>query len=291
MVNKKEVEVKIPQESGEDKIVKIYVTRPNNNTIKNADRYRAKTWNQCITDGVLTKKELAKILKERGIWDQSKEEEETEIVRKLQELEKSINGVGVSDKKMKLSDGQKKAIEMRILRNALRELISEKISMEENTAEALSDNAKFDYFVADCTFYENGQKVYSSVEDYNQKSSNEIAFAAAGALAEMMYQLDSKFEDSLPENKWLKKHSLVNQEGRLVDKDGNLVDTDGRRINDLGHYLDDQGRRVDIDGNLLNEDGTYVEQAEYEDDLRSEDSSKETEPKKKKKAEKSEEVV
>lgn len=291
MVNKKEVEVKIPQESGEDKIVKIYVVRPNNNTIKNADRYRAKTWNQCITDGVLTKKELAKILKERGIWDQNKEDEETEIVRKLQELEKSINGVGVSDKKMKLSDGQKKAIEMRILRNALRELISEKISMEENTAEALSDNAKFDYFVADCTFYENGQKVYSSVEDYNQKSSNEIAFAAAGALAEMMYQLDSKFEDNLPENKWLKNHSLVNQEGRLVDKDGNLVDVNGRRINDLGHYLDDQGRRVDIDGNLLNEDGTYVEQAEYEDDLRSEDSSKETEPKKKKKAEKSEEVV
>lgn len=291
MVNKKEVEVKIPQEDGADKTVKIYVTRPNNNTIKNADRYRAKTWNQCITDGVLTKKELAKILKERGIWDQSKEDEETEIVRKLQELEKSINGVGVSDKKMKLSDGQKKAIEMRILRNALRELISEKISMEENTAEALSDNAKFDYFVADCTFYENGQKVYSSVEDYNQKSSNEIAFAAAGALAEMMYQLDSKFEDNLPENKWLKNHSLVNQEGRLVDKDGNLVDVNGRRINDLGHYLDDQGRRVDIDGNLLNEDGTYVEQAEYEDDLRSEDSSKETEPKKKKKAEKSEEVV
>ena len=160
--------------------------------------------------------------------------------------------------------------------------------MEENTAEALSDNAKFDYFVADCTFYENGQKVYSSVEDYNQKSSDEIAFAAAGALAEMMYQLDSKFEDSLPENKWLKKHNLVNQDGALVDRNGETTDLQGRKINKFGHYIDSEGRRVDIDGNLLDEDGNYVEQAIYEDDLR-EDSSKET--KKKKKAEKSEEAI
>ena len=287
MANKKELEVKI-REGETEKIVKIYVVRPTNNTIKNADRYRAKTWNQCITDGVLTKKELSKILKDRGIWNQAKEDEEGEIVKKLQQLEKSLYGIGIGDKKMKLSEGQNIAIEMRLLRNTLRELIAEKITMEENTAEALSDNAKFDYFVADCTFYENGQKVYSSVDDYNQKSSNEIAFAAAGALAEMMYQLDTKFEDSLPENKWLKKHNLVNQDGALVDRNGETTDLEGRKINKFGHYIDSEGRRIDIDGNLLDEDGNYIEQAVYEDDLR-EASSKET--KKKKKAEKSEEVI
>jgi hypothetical protein len=280
MVNKKEVEVKVSQEGGEDKNVKIYVVRPNNNTIKNADRYRAKTWNQCITDGVLTKKELSKVMTDRGIWDEDKDEQERKIVEDIQSLERKLF-LGGGDKKRKLSEGQSIAIEMRKLRGKLRELIGQRLALEENTAEALSDNAKFDYLVADCTFYANGQKVYNSVEDYNQKSSDEIAFAAAGALAEMLYQVDTKFEENLPENKFLKKFNLVNDNLSLVNKEGVTVDSEGRRINEDGYYIDNDGNRVDKDGNRLNEDGTYVFQIEYEDDF--EDSSKETTKKSKKK--------
>lgn len=290
MKTRKDVEVKISQDNGTEKVVKIYVVRPSNNTIKNADRHRAKTWNQCITDGILTKKELSKILKDRGIWDKNKEQEEVEIINKIQSLERKLYlGAGFDGQKAKISDGQKIAIEMRRLRIALRDLIAEKISMEENTAEALSDNAKFDYFVADCTYYENGEKVYTSIEEYNKKSSDEIAFSAASALAEMLYQVDSKFEESLPENKWLKKFNLVNQDLSLVNKNGELVDLDGRKITEDGYYLNNDGKRIDRDGNLLDDDGNYLVQFEYEDDLNTvaeeseEDSSKET--KKKKKAE------
>ena len=263
---KKNVDVKVKKEDGSEETVAIYVVRPNNNTIKNADRYRAKAWNQCITDGVLTKKELGKLMRDRGIWDDDKDEEERKIVEEIQSLERKLF-LGGGDKKRKLSEGQGIAIQMRRLRIKLRELISERLGLEENTAESLSDNAKFDYFVADCTFYANGQKVYKDVEDYNQKSSDEVAFAAAGALAEMMYQVDTKFEENLPENKFLKKFNLVNDELSLVNKAGVLVDVDGRRINDRGHYINEEGKRIDKEGNLLNEDGTYIIQLEYEDDL------------------------
>jgi hypothetical protein len=283
---KKTVDVEITKDDGSKETVGIFVVRPTNATIKNADRYRARTWNQCITEGVLTKKELGKLMRDRGIWDEDKDQEEKAIIQELQDLERKLF-LGGGDKKRKLSEGQNIAISMRRLRAKLRELIGERISLEENTAEALADNAKFDYFVADCTFYANGQKVYKDVEDYNQKSSDQIAFAAAGALAEMMYQVDTKFEEGLPENKFLKKFNLVNDELSLVNKDGVLVDANGKKINELGYYVDDEGRRIDKDGNLLNEDGTYVIQLEYEDDLRQvEDSSKET--KKKKKVEQSE---
>lgn len=275
---KKNVSVEVIKEDGSKHTVEIYVVRPNNNTIKNADRYRAKTWNQCITDGVLTKKELGKLMRDRGIWDEDKDDQERGISESIQSLEQKLY-LGGGDKKRKLSEGQAIALEMRKLRAKLRDLIAERLALEENTAEALSDNAKFDYFVADCTFYSNGQKVYKDVEDYNQKSSDEIAFAAAGALAEMLYQVDTKFEENLPENKFLKKFNLVNEELSLVNKDGIRVDSQGRRINEFGHYIDDQGRRVDKDGNLLEEDGTYVLQVEYQDDAQ--DSSKETKKKKK----------
>jgi hypothetical protein len=278
---KKTVDVEITKDDGAKETVGIFVVRPTNATIKNADRYRARTWNQCITEGVLTKKELGKLMRDRGIWDEDKDQEEKAIIQELQDLERNLF-LGGGDKKRKLSEGQNIAISMRRLRAKLRELIGERISLEENTAEALADNAKFDYFVADCTFYANGQKVYKDVEDYNQKSSDQIAFAAAGALAEMMYQIDTKFEEGLPENKFLKKFNLVNDELSLVNRDGVLVDANGKKINEFGYYVDDQDRRTDKDGNLLNEDGTYVIQLEYEDDLNQvEDSSKETKKKKK----------
>ena len=265
---KKTVKVEVTKEDGSKQEVTIYVIRPTNNTIKNADRYRAKTWNQCVMDNILTKKELNKIMIDRGIWNENKESEHNSIIEEIQRLEKKLFiGDETTGKKVKISEGQKIAIEMRKLRVKLRELIAEKISMEENTAEALSDNAKFDYFVADCSFYENGQKIFSSIEDYNQKSSDEIAFAAASALAEILYQIDSNFEDYLPENVWLKDFNLVNKDLSLVNKDGQLVDLEGRRINESGEYIDEQGRRVDKYGNLLNPDGTYVLQVEYENDL------------------------
>lgn len=272
---RKEIEVEIKKNDDSTEKVKIFVTRPTNSTIKNADRYRAKTWNQCITDGVLTKKELGKLMRDRGIWNEAKDEEEKKIVEEIQGLERKLY-LGGGDKKRKLSEGQSIAVQMRRLRMKLRELISERLSLEENTAEALADNSKFDYFVADCTFYANGQKVYKDVEDYNQKSSDEVAFAAAGALAEMMYQVDTKFEESLPENKFLKKFNLVNEDLSLVNKDGVLVDSEGRKINDLGHYIDNEGKRIDKDGNPLNEDGTYVIQLEYENDLNPEAETKES---------------
>lgn len=265
---KKIVNVKVVQDDGSLQDINIYVTRPNNNTIKNADRYRAKVWNQCINDGILTKKELSSVLEKRGIWNDEKSNQETKIANQIQELERKLYlGVGIDGKKAKLSEGKEWALQMRRLRTQLRDLISEKIALEENTAEALSDNAKFDYFVADCTFYENGQKVYKDVDDYNSKSADEIAFAAASALGDMMYQLDSKFEENLPENKWLKRFNLINEDLSLVNTDGELVDTKGRKINEFGHYINEQGKRIDLEGNPLEDDGTYIIQLDYEDDL------------------------
>jgi hypothetical protein len=265
--NRKDVEVKIVKDDGSEQTVNIYIIRPSNSTVQNADRYRAKIWNKCISDGVLTKKELAKFLKERKIWDEEKEKEESNIIKSLQEIERKLYlGEGLDKKKLKISDGVQMALEMRLLRLQLRELISEKLALEENSAESLSDNARFDYLVSDCTFYSNGEKVYRDVDDYNSKSSDEIAYAAASALAQMIYQIDSKLEESLPENKWLKSFNLVDENLSLVNKEGNLVDTQGRRIDKNGNYINEKGEKVDSAGNLLDENGNYIIQVEYEPD-------------------------
>ena len=257
-MNKKELEVTLKDETK----VKIYVTTPSARVVQRADRYRAKTWTECIEDGIKTKEELAIIMEDRGIWNEGHRKKEEKIIKDLTNCEKELY-LGAGKKSALLSDGKKIAVKMRQLRNDLRNLYMDRMSLEQNTAEALADNARFDYIVAYSTFYENGQNVYKDIEDYNDKASDEIAFAAAGALAEMMYNYDSKTDEALPENQWLKTFDLVDENLSLVDQEKNLVDIDGRRINEFGHFINEDGKRTDKDGNLLDENGNYVIKVDY----------------------------
>lgn len=257
-MNKKEVEVK----KADGSTVKIYVTSPNALSVQKADIYRAKVWNECLDEGIKTKDELQIVMEKRGIWGKDQADKEVEIIETLASLEKQLY-LGDGKKKIPLSDGKNIAIKMRALRNQLRTLLLEKNNFEQNTAESISDNARFDYLVSACTYYENGQKVYNGIADYNEKASDEIAFSAANALAEMMYNYDPSNEKTLPENQWLKHFNLVNDEGSLIDDDQNLVDLGGRKINEKGHYVNAEGERIDIDGNLLDENGNYIIKADY----------------------------
>ena len=245
MAKEKQKTVEVTLDGG--KKVKVVVRKPTNRVSGEAQRIGAKVWTDCIRDGIMTKKELEVVMKSNGMWDKSKQESQDAIIADLRELEKKLY-LGKKGSKMKLSQAKDIAFEMRKKRLELRDLLASKIELEGNTAESLSENAKFDYLVANCTFYEDGKNVYNSVEEYNDKSEDPIAFSAAATLAALMYSLDKDFEEKLPENQFLIKANLVNDDLALVNKDGNRVDTEGRLINNLGQYVDGDGNRVDIDG-------------------------------------------
>jgi hypothetical protein len=260
----KTVDVKVTDANGE-KTVKIVVKRPNNALLSQAQRLSAKVWTDCVRDGIMTKKELEKFMKEQDIWNNDKDVEQKKITEEISRLEKELYVSGKNGK-LRASEGKNIAIDMRRKRIELRELIAERMSLEQNTAESLSDNARFDFLVANCTFHENGNKVYNNLDEYTANSDSEIAFAAATALAQMMYSVDKDFESKLPENKFLKMFNFVNDDLALVNDKGERVDTEGRRIDEFGYYVNEEGKRVDKDGNLLDENGNYVPSVTYVDD-------------------------
>ena len=260
MAKEKQKTVEVTLDNG--KKVKVVVRKPTNKVSGEAQRIGAKVWTDCIRDGIMTKKELEVVMKSNGMWDKAKQESQDAIIAELRDLEKRLY-LGKKGSKMKLSQAKDIAFEMRKKRLELRGLLAQKIELEGNTAESLSENAKFDYLVANCTFYEDGKNVYNSLEEYNDKSEDPIAFSAAATLAALMYSLDKDFEEKLPENQFLIKANLVNDDLALVNKDGNRVDTEGRLINDLGQYVDGDGNRVDIDGHPLDADGNYIPQLTY----------------------------
>ena len=271
--NEKTVDV-VLDDSKPDEKTKIIVRRPSNRVQTEASRIGALVWTKCIRDGVMTKQELDSFMKEKGIWGEKKEKEKDSVAEEINELEKKLY-LGNSDattkrkgrrKRIKLSDAKDIALEMRRKRAKLRDLLAEKINLETNTAESLSENAKFDYIVANCTFDEHGDRVYASVEEYEKKAEDAVAYQAAASIAEMMYAINKDFENKLPENRFLSKFKMVDDDLSLVNADGQRVDTKGNLINDLGQYLDGEGNRIDIHGNPLDKDGNYEFAVEFVDD-------------------------
>ena len=262
--NKKEKNVEVELDDGSK--VSILVKKPSSSLLTKAQKLGAKVWTDSVKEGLFTKLSLSEFMRKQGIWDDTKSNRQALLTSDIQRLEREI-ALGVDGRKLKVSEGKQRALDLRRARNNLRELIAERIGLESNTAEGLSDNAKFNFLVAHCTYYENGEKVYNSLSDYEEKSDDPVAFSAAAALGEMIYNLDKSYEESLPENQFLKKFNLVDEDLALVDQQGNRVDVDGTRVNDKGWLINTGGARIDRDGNLLSDEGQLILQAEYEDDI------------------------
>jgi len=259
----KTVEVSIG-EGDEAKKVNIVVKRPNSNVLNRANALFTKTLHHHMKDGIMTKPELEKFMLEKGIWSEEKSARQRELAKEIRDLTKDLfQGRG----KRKLSEGKQLAIQIKKSRYELQSLIAEKLSLEQNTAESLADNLKFDFLVSECTYSADGRKkVYNNLEDYQDRSDDEIAFMAAATLAQMIYSLDSNFESQLPENVFLKKYELVDDNFNLTDREGHLVSLDGHKINEEGYYVNDSGQLVDIDGNPIDKDGNFIFSTEYVDE-------------------------
>ena len=246
--------------------VKAYVRTPTRSDLSKADMQRAKKWNECMMEGgILTKKQLEDLLKDRGIWTEEEEKKQKKIVEEIGEMEKDLY---LTSETRTIEQGKQLAVAIRKKRNELRELLAEKVAMEANTAESLADNVRFDYLVSVCLYDEtNTQKIYKTPQEYDENADDPIAAAGAAKLAESLYGLDRSFEANLPENNWLTEYGLVNEELSMVNADGDLVDLEGRRINDVGQYVDEKGNPIDKDGNPLDEHGNYVfDKSKYQAD-------------------------
>jgi hypothetical protein len=238
----------------EGKDVELMVRSPSVQDQKEA----SKAYNQAFSDAIkaraIVRLKIDEILKEQGLWDDSKQFQLEKLQSEILEKERSLAKGGIP-----LSRAKEIALEMRKLRLQLRDLISVRTSMDNNTAEGQADNAKFNYLVSVCTVYkENNKPYFSSLQDYLDKSITTVGLQAAQNLANMMYGLDNDYESNLPENKFLKQYHFVDENLRFINKEGKWVDEDGRLVDEEGNYIDKDGNLVDKYGHRVDENGEYI---------------------------------
>ena len=191
---------------------------------------------------------------DQGVWSVEKQEQHDTLIEGINDNEQTLARGGI-----KLSEAKRVALEMRVKRWRLRELISERTEYESNTAEGQAENARFNYLVSTCTVYnDTGKEVYSGIDDYLEQAGELFSLEAARVFANMMYGLEDDYEDSLPENKFLKEYNFVNDDLRLVNDDGELVDVEGNRVDKNGRYVNEEGNFVDREGARVSEGGDYI---------------------------------
>lgn len=237
-----------------DQDVEFLIRSPSLSDQREAQKIYNQAFSDAVKSGCIVRGRLNDLLKEQGLWDDNKEQRMNTIQQKLIDKEKDLAKGGIS-----LKAAKQIALDMKSLREDLRDLISVRTNLDNHTAEGQADNARFNYLVSACLVYKDSKKPYfSGYEDYLNRASELVAIRGAQILANMLYGLENDYEKKLPENKFLVKYKLVDDKLRLVNKDGKLVDAEGRLIDETGRYINADGKFVDINGNLVDDTGEYI---------------------------------
>jgi hypothetical protein len=277
--------------------ITVLVKKPNRKDLNESQIAYNKAWRKSLDDKAILRQKLNDYLTEQGVWSEDKQKQYDDFVKKINDRELVLKKGGIPLKKAKSI-----ALELKRLRASFRDLISERTSYDNNTAEGTADNARFDYLVSVCVLDPSTKKpVFKDMDDYNERGSEGWAIKAAGELANFIYNLDPNYEKSLPENEFLSKFKFSDDKGRLVNKDGHLisVDEDGveRLIDEESYYVayDEDGvqYRVNRSGEkiveivespFLDDDGNPIVDSESSEEEEVVATSEEPKKSKKKKA-------
>ena len=247
--NKKVIEVEIAGKKTE-----LAVVRPNAKQRQEGLKYYNKAFREALESGAILRPKIESVMREQKLWDDNKENSLRQLQNKIAENEKKLKSGGI-----KLSEAREVALALRKHRSEIRVLTSEKINLDNNSAEAQADNAQFNYYVSACTVYgDSGKPYFKSYEEYMSKDDDPVVAKAASAMAQIIYNLEEDYDKKLPENEFLVKFKFADQGLHLINKQGKKIDAEGRLVDDEGRYIDENGNYIDINGDKIDKEGNYI---------------------------------
>lgn len=237
--------------------VKLVVKSPTPKVYRDSQIAYNKALRSALESGAMLRDKLQSYYQEQNIWNDAKEQQYQDVLKAIQELEKRLKKGGIA-----LKEAKRVALDLKTKRAEFTSLISERQSFDVNSAESQAENARFNFLVSACVCGTDGQQKWKSVDAYDEDALQPWANAAAQELANMLYGLDTSYEEKLVENQFLLKYKFVDKTFNLLNDKGHPVDAEGRLINSEGRFVAyrDSGEQyfVDVNGNEVDELGQPV---------------------------------
>ena len=252
----------------DDKEMNIEIRQPSRQAKVDAEALGAQMFKKLFAEDIYTRSQLNEDLMKKGFWSKDNQKRLDKITKELNEGEAQIHRGAKDEKGKKVSKKfvRDLAIKMRSLRTEQLMLLSKLKQYDSQTVEGKIEDAKFDFLLSQCCFYDNGRPVFKDYDDYLAQANEDWAIECANKFSEVLYGPVQDIYKEQPENKFLMKYGFADEKLRLINEDGDFIDEEGRLVNEEGRYIDKDGNYVDIDGNRVDEDGNpLVEFTEFDD--------------------------
>lgn len=212
MAQKLKVEFEV--KTKDDEIVKLIAVKPTQLIKGEAEIVKSRAWGQAATKGAYIRSKVKDIVRDQGLWDETKQKKLEELDRRLLENESKLPDAAgkVKKKGLKLSEIRDAAFQMRRDRAERVLMLTEVTRLDSLTAEGIAENTQFDFLVSKCVLGQNEKPYFASLEDYLARADDPDAVAAATKFAELFYDYDKDFDKSLVENKFLIERGFVDPE-------------------------------------------------------------------------------
>jgi len=180
--------------------LKLSVKRPNFKQKKQGELVYAKAFKEALKNGAILKASLYDYLKEQGLVSVEKQASLLSLLNKVETNVKKLD-----NPELKEDEGADLASEIKLDRLTIQSILSVEWSVNQNTAESMADNERFNYFVSVCTYKEDGKPYFNSVDHYYEEAESEIGIKSATKLSNLLYDVEENYEKNLPENLYLEK--------------------------------------------------------------------------------------
>lgn len=242
--------------------IKIKVVKVNKTIAWESNKYYAEAFDLSLNSGYMLRKQVEKVLEERGLNDFSSEYAKSDdLYKQLKELEIKLRRGVVGTRRMTKEEGKQIALEMRKIRKDLNSVGDDNSAYFNNTVEYYAENERLQYLLYACTVHaDSGERYWKSFEAFKNapESDNELISKAMTALISNESGVSLEKKDTYEES-WLKRMKIVNELGQFINDKGQAVDEEGRLINSEGRFIDENGNFIDAYGNKVDKDGALLE--------------------------------
>jgi hypothetical protein len=225
------------------KEVELVIKNPGLKDREEAESIRIRAWNRAVNEKAPFAEKLGSVLREQGLWDDSKDEKLATLRTELAEIFDKLERGGI-----KLSEAKDAAIKARQIRNEMNLVTFDRVKYASTTVEGISSDKEFQYLVYAMVYYKNepNKKYYKDFNDYLNRAGDIDSYLIMNKVSNILYGGN---EENWTENKFLKEFKFVDEKLRLINSDGHLVDTKGRLINEYGDWIkyDENGKEIIID--------------------------------------------
>lgn len=196
-----------------DNEIELKFVKPTQRILTKGDFVYREYFGKSVRAGLLTNAEAKKLLKDREVWGESREQELIDIQDKIMDLEKEIKEIGKKDRGLKLYG------DLKNLRTEIVELSDIRKSVMENSAESVAAEMRTQFYAAECVVYnKSGRKVFKGLEDFISRLDEQLTLdsyrQALIANYETIFGLDLSEvnEEKLAEDEWFESYKPVMKE-------------------------------------------------------------------------------